>query len=220
MSTPELQAVEREMAPKLAAFGDQIVQNEKLFARIAAVYEHARELRPHPRAAAPGLARLHQLRARRREARRRRRRSALSEINQRLATLFTAVQPERAGRRDRLRPGARHARPTSPGLPRLAARRRRRRRRGARARRQVGDPQHALVDGAVPDLLRPPRPAREGLAHLLQPRRQRRRARQQRRHHRDPEAARRAGQAARLSDPRPLAARERDGEDARSARWS
>ena len=42
MSTPEFQAVESEMAPKLAAFGDQIIQNEKLFARIAAVYE-ARE---------------------------------------------------------------------------------------------------------------------------------------------------------------------------------
>ena len=39
MSTPEFQAVEREMAPKVAAFGDRITQNEKLFARIAAVYE-------------------------------------------------------------------------------------------------------------------------------------------------------------------------------------
>jgi len=42
MSTPEFQAVERDMAPKLAAFQDRITQNEKLFARIAAVYE-ARE---------------------------------------------------------------------------------------------------------------------------------------------------------------------------------
>ena len=42
MSTPEFQAVEREMAPKLAAFQDKITQNEKLFARIAAVYD-ARE---------------------------------------------------------------------------------------------------------------------------------------------------------------------------------
>ena len=42
MSSPEFQAVERDMAPKLAALGDQITQNEKLFARIAAVYE-ARE---------------------------------------------------------------------------------------------------------------------------------------------------------------------------------
>jgi peptidyl-dipeptidase Dcp len=42
MSTPEFQAVETEMAPRLAAFGDQITQNEKLFRRIAAVYD-ARE---------------------------------------------------------------------------------------------------------------------------------------------------------------------------------
>ena len=33
-----VQAVEREMAPKLAAFNDQITQNEQLFERIAAVY--------------------------------------------------------------------------------------------------------------------------------------------------------------------------------------
>ena len=39
MSSPEFQAVEREMAPKLAAFRDRIVQNQKLFARIAAVFE-------------------------------------------------------------------------------------------------------------------------------------------------------------------------------------
>ncbi len=40
MSSDEFQAVEREMAPKLAAFQDQITQNEKLFSRIAWVYEH------------------------------------------------------------------------------------------------------------------------------------------------------------------------------------
>ncbi len=34
-----VQAVEREMAPKLAAFSDQITQNPKLFERIAQVYE-------------------------------------------------------------------------------------------------------------------------------------------------------------------------------------
>jgi peptidyl-dipeptidase Dcp len=39
LSTPEFQAVENEMAPRLAELGDKIVQNEKLFARIAAVYE-------------------------------------------------------------------------------------------------------------------------------------------------------------------------------------
>jgi peptidyl-dipeptidase Dcp len=42
MNTPEFQAVETEMAPKLAAFRDRITQNGRLFERIAAVYE-ARE---------------------------------------------------------------------------------------------------------------------------------------------------------------------------------
>jgi len=42
MSDDAMQAVEREMSPKLAAFQDQITQNEPLFKRIAAVYE-ARE---------------------------------------------------------------------------------------------------------------------------------------------------------------------------------
>ncbi len=39
MNSPEFQPVEREMAPKLAAFSDQITQNEKLFQRIEAVYD-------------------------------------------------------------------------------------------------------------------------------------------------------------------------------------
>ncbi|HEX7831813.1 MAG TPA: M3 family metallopeptidase [Thermoanaerobaculia bacterium] len=38
MNGPEFQAIEREMAPKLSAFSDQITQNEKLFRRIEAVY--------------------------------------------------------------------------------------------------------------------------------------------------------------------------------------
>src|SRR6267378_4210110 len=42
MSTDDFQKVEMEMAPKLAAFKDRIVQNKDLFSRIAAVYE-ARE---------------------------------------------------------------------------------------------------------------------------------------------------------------------------------
>ena len=39
MSSPEFQGVEREMAPRLAAFRDEIIQNEKLFRRIEAVYQ-------------------------------------------------------------------------------------------------------------------------------------------------------------------------------------
>lgn len=42
LSDEAVQAIEREMAPRLAAFQDQITQNAALFARIAAVYE-ARE---------------------------------------------------------------------------------------------------------------------------------------------------------------------------------
>ncbi len=39
MSTDDFQKVETEMAPKIAAFNDQIVQNKELFSRIAAVYD-------------------------------------------------------------------------------------------------------------------------------------------------------------------------------------
>jgi peptidyl-dipeptidase Dcp len=46
MSTPEFQAVEREMQPKLAAFSDKIHQNAALFARIAAVYGFMEGLTP------------------------------------------------------------------------------------------------------------------------------------------------------------------------------
>ena len=38
MNGPEFQVVQREMAPRLAAFGDQITQNEALFKRIESVY--------------------------------------------------------------------------------------------------------------------------------------------------------------------------------------
>lgn len=38
MASPEFQVVQREMAPKLAEFNDQITQNEPLFKRIEAVY--------------------------------------------------------------------------------------------------------------------------------------------------------------------------------------
>lgn len=38
MNTPEFKAVEKTMAPKLAAFSDEIAQNEKVFRRVEAVY--------------------------------------------------------------------------------------------------------------------------------------------------------------------------------------
>ena len=89
VSTPEFQAVEREMAPRLAAFADRITQNEPLFRRIAAVYEapgktsltaeqqrltwlyYTNFVRAGAKLPAPAKHRL-------------------SEINERLAALFTA----------------------------------------------------------------------------------------------------------------------------------
>jgi peptidyl-dipeptidase Dcp len=48
MNGPEFQVVEREMAPRLAAFGDQIIQNEALFKRIEAVYNSPAKARLTP----------------------------------------------------------------------------------------------------------------------------------------------------------------------------
>ena len=48
MNDAEVQAIQSEMAPKLSAFNDRIVQNPKLFARIAAVYEERDRLQLTP----------------------------------------------------------------------------------------------------------------------------------------------------------------------------
>jgi peptidyl-dipeptidase Dcp len=88
MNTPEFQAVETEMAPKLAAFRDRITQNSRLFERVAAVYE-AREkggLTPEQRR----LAWLHYTEFVRAGAKLSPdAKGRLSEVNQRLASLFT-----------------------------------------------------------------------------------------------------------------------------------
>ena len=88
MNTPEFQAVETEMAPKLAAFRDRITQNGRLFERIAAVYE-AREkggLTPEQQR----LAWLHYTDFVRAGAKLSPvAKERLSAVNQRLASLFT-----------------------------------------------------------------------------------------------------------------------------------
>lgn len=88
MSTPEFQAVQREMAPKLAAFNDQITQNEPLFKRIEAVYNS-----PDKKKLTPEQQRLVWLyytnfvrSGAKLDAKAKAR---LTEINQQLATLFT-----------------------------------------------------------------------------------------------------------------------------------
>jgi len=88
MSTPDFQKVEEEMAPKLAAFSDQITQNEKLFKRIAAVYEarDAAKLTPEQkRLAWLDYTNFVRAGAKLDPAAKKR----LSEINQRLAVLYT-----------------------------------------------------------------------------------------------------------------------------------
>ncbi|MER3430179.1 MAG: peptidase M3 [Blastocatellia bacterium] len=88
LSTPEFQKVEQEMAPKLAALSDKITQNAALFARVAAVYKS-----PELKRLTPEQQRLVWLRytnfvrsgAKLAPEQKRR----LSEINQRLAELFT-----------------------------------------------------------------------------------------------------------------------------------
>ena len=88
MAGPEFQVVQREMAPRLAAFNDQITQNEALFKRIEAVYNSpAKEkLTPEQKRLA-WLYYTNFVRAGARlspEAKKQ-----LSEINQKLAGLFT-----------------------------------------------------------------------------------------------------------------------------------
>ena len=48
MSSPEFQAVEAEMSPKLSAFGDRVTQNQALFNRIEAVYNSPEKARLTP----------------------------------------------------------------------------------------------------------------------------------------------------------------------------
>src|SRR5215217_2884736 len=88
MSSPEYQAVQREMAPRLAAFQDQIYQNEALFKRIEAVYNSPAKAKLTPeQQRVAWLYHTNFVRAGARldaEAKKR-----LSEINQQLAGLFT-----------------------------------------------------------------------------------------------------------------------------------
>jgi peptidyl-dipeptidase Dcp len=88
MSTPDYQAVQREMAPKLAAFNDQITQNEALFKRIEAVYNSPDKAKWTPEQ--QRLAWLYYTNFVRAGARLDKEAKAkLSAINQKLAGLFT-----------------------------------------------------------------------------------------------------------------------------------
>jgi peptidyl-dipeptidase Dcp len=88
MNSPEFQAVLREMAPKLAAFNDKITQNEALFKRIEAVYNSPAKSKWTPEQ--QRLSWLYYTNFVRAGARLDAKSKArLSEINQRLAGLYT-----------------------------------------------------------------------------------------------------------------------------------
>ena len=88
MASPEFQVVQREMAPKLAAFNDQITQNEPLFKRIETVYNSPDKKRLTPEQVR--LAWLYYTNFVRSGAKLDAKAKArLTEINQQLATLFT-----------------------------------------------------------------------------------------------------------------------------------
>ncbi len=91
MSTPELQATEREMAPKIAAFVDEIVQNAKLFARIEAVYQSPdkQKLSPEQQRLAWRQYTMFVRSGAKLDVQAKKR---LSEINQKLASLYTSFR--------------------------------------------------------------------------------------------------------------------------------
>jgi peptidyl-dipeptidase Dcp len=88
MNGDEFKAVEREMAPKLAAFEDEIVQNEKLFKRVEAVYTSPEKSKLTPEQQRLTWRRWNSLvrAGAKLDATAKKR---LTDINQRLATLFT-----------------------------------------------------------------------------------------------------------------------------------
>ena len=213
MNTPEFQAVEREMAPRLAAFRDRITQDEALFRRIAAVYEARESGGAHPRAEAPRLALLHDLRPHGGEARPRRQEAPLGD-QPAPGHASTRPSPRTSSPTRPTTSSSWRARATSPAFPTPSAPPPRRP--PSRAGRRASGPILNTRSSMEPflDLLREARPAREGLADLLQPRRQRRREGQQQDDHRDPRPAGRAREAPRLRDLRALEPRGHDGEDA------
>ncbi len=88
LATPEYQAVERTMAPRLAAFDDEITQNAALFGRIEAVYQSPEKAKLTPeqqRLAWLYYTNFVRAGAKLDEPAKKR----LGEINQRLASLYT-----------------------------------------------------------------------------------------------------------------------------------
>ena len=88
MNGKDMQAVEQEMSPVLAAFGDEVTQNEKLFARIKAVYDGRATAKLNPEQLRL-LEVVYQNFARRGAALPAKQKARMKEINGKLASLYT-----------------------------------------------------------------------------------------------------------------------------------
>jgi peptidyl-dipeptidase Dcp len=88
MNDKAMQEIETETAPVMAAFGDEIIQNEKLFARIKAVYDNRKTANLSTEQQRL-LEVVYRNFARRGAALGAKQKTRLGEINQKLASLFT-----------------------------------------------------------------------------------------------------------------------------------
>ena len=202
LSTPEVQAVEREWAPKLAELNDKIIFNPKLFARVSAVHqgrEAAGLSAEQRRLVERTYEQFQRAGAKLDDAQKKR----LGEINQELAVSFTEfgkklladeqtwIALDKPADLDGLSDSLRAAYKNAATERKLEG-------------KWVGH-QHPLQRGSVPRLVEAPRSAREGVEGVQEARRQRRRQRHRRDDHQDRQAARRARHAAGLRLPRALA---------------
>ncbi len=91
MNDKAMRAVETEMAPLLSAFGDEVIQNEALFARLKTVYDarDGAKLSPEQRRLVEVV---YTNFARRGAALDKEKKARLKEINKRLASLFTTFR--------------------------------------------------------------------------------------------------------------------------------
>ena len=207
-----LQAIEREMAPKLAAHETAVMLNARIFKRVEDLYERRADLdltdeqRRVLELRYKWLVRAGAKLGAKQKAR-------VAEINQRLATLATQFSQNVLKDEQVLAAGAGGTRPRRPAGSAARSRCARRRRPGAC--RQVRHHAVALVDRAVPAVLRPPRSARGGVQRLDPARRDGQGDRQPRHHRRDHRAARRVRGAARLQDLRRVQPRRDHGQVAR-----
>ena len=212
MSSDEFRVVEEEMEPKFAEFHDRIMQNVRLFERIEKVYNARVNAGLSPE---QGRLVWNYYTDFLREGAKLTsgQKATVAKINKRLAELYTKFSNNLL--HDEENYVLYLTKDQLGGLPESFVKATAEAAAERETARQVRGAEYAFLDGSVSLLLHPPGPARESLAHLLQPRRQWRCLRQQQDHHRNPEAARRADKAAGIRDVCAPGARETGGKDSR-----